>query len=395
MVRATSDGYLFALDSADGSLLWARQVADPWKGETFTMAPMIYEDRILIGPAGSENAISGWIGAFNLTDGEPVWRFDTVPGATPGGAEPWSNLSDIPLGGGAVWTPFSLDVEAGELYVAVTNPAPDLPAALRPGPNLYTNSIVALDVQTGALRWYDQMVPNDDHDWDLTQVSPVFRTKVEGFDRDLVATVGKDGVLRVIDRRTRERIFETEVTTRTNVTAPVTVDGTFTCPGILGGVEWNGPSFHPGQNVLITPAVDYCFTFFLDEDVRYVEGKSYLGGHVEPGPDGWAGWITAVDASDGSTRWKYKSESPMVAAVTTTAGGLVLSGELNGDFLILDVEDGNVLYRFNTGGPIGGGIVSYSVDGQQYLAVASGRPSSFWFAEHSGSSTMVVFSLPD
>jgi alcohol dehydrogenase (cytochrome c) len=394
VVRGTSDGYLLALDSADGTLLWGRQVANPWLGETFTMAPMIFEDRILIGPAGSENAISGWVGAFRLSDGEPLWRFNTVPGATLAGGETWGNPEGILLGGGAVWTPFSLDPDRGELYVAVTNPAPDLPAYLRPGENLYTNSIVALDVRSGELRWYEQAVPADDHDWDLTQVSPVFQARVAGRTRNLVATVGKDGLLRVIDRDTQERVYEAEVTTRTNVDAAVTTEGTYACPGILGGVEWNGPSLHPGVGVLVTPAVDYCFTFYAAEEVRYVEGENYLGGRVEPDLSSWSGWLTAVDASDGSIRWRYRSPSPMIAAVTTTAGGLVLSGELTGDFLVLEATNGEVLYRFQTGGPIGGGVVSYEVEDRQYLAVASGRPSQLWVRDHAGSSTIVVFSLP-
>ena len=139
VVRGTPDGYLFALDSANGNLLWARQVADPWLGETFTMPPTIFEDMILIGPAGSENAISGWLAAFSLTDGDLIWKFMTVPDAAAGGGGSWGNPEGIKLGGGAVWTPLSFDLELEEVYVAVTNPAPDLPAYLRPGDNLYTN----------------------------------------------------------------------------------------------------------------------------------------------------------------------------------------------------------------------------------------------------------------
>ncbi len=246
VVRGTSDGYLMALDAADGRLLWARQVADPGAGETFTMAPMIYEDLILIGPAGSENAISGWVGAFRLEDGEQVWRFLTVPGATREGGASWGNPEGIVLGGGAVWTPFTLDVERGELYVAVTNPAPDLPAELRPGDNLYTNSLVALDVRNGELRWYEQLVPNDFHDWDLTQVSPLFRASIGGRERNLIGTVGKDGVLRAIDRDSHERLWETPITTIENNDLPLTKEGVLVCPGVLGGVEWNGPAYNPG-----------------------------------------------------------------------------------------------------------------------------------------------------
>jgi alcohol dehydrogenase (cytochrome c) len=394
VVRGTSDGYLLALDAADGSLIWARQVADPWTGETFTMAPLVYDGTVFIGPAGSENAISGWVGAFRLSDGDELWRFQTVPGATRAGGESWGNPLGIPIGGGATWTPFSLDPDRGELYVAVTNPAPDLPAHLRPGPNLYTNSIVALDVGTGEVLWYDQLVPEDDHDWDVTQVSPIYRQAVDGQMRNLVATAGKDGMLRAIDRDRKRRVFEAAVTTRENVAAPVTAEGTKACPGVLGGVEWNGPAWHPATQTLITPAVDWCFVFraFENEDVRYVEGQTYLGGEVEPaGPR--TGWLTSVDAGTGELRWKYHSDDAVVGAVTTTGGGLVFAGELTGDFIALDAASGEVLYRFNTGGPIGGGVVSYAVEGRQYVAVASGRPSGFWWGDNPGSGTVVVFSL--
>jgi len=394
VVRGTPDGYLIALDAADGSLLWARQAANPWIGETFTMPPMIFEDRILIGPAGSENAISGWVGAFRLSDGEPIWRFETVPGATRSGGQSWANPDGILLGGGAVWTPLSLDAQRRELYIAVTNPAPDFPGFLRPGANLYSNSLVALDVDTGELRWHDQIVPADDHDWDLTQVSPVFRAEIAGRDRDLIAAAGKDGLLHVIDRATHERQYSVAVTTRQNVEQQVTPDGVYACPGVLGGVQWNGPSLHRGAGILVTPAVDYCGTFIAGVDIRHVEGQTYLGGQYEFG-DEWAGWLTAVDTSDGGVRWRYRSSRPMVAAVTTTAGGLVLAGELTGRFLALDVDDGELLYEFQTGGPMAGGIVSYAVDGKQYIAAASGGPLPRWVRDgHIGSPTIVVFALP-
>ncbi|HIF05828.1 MAG TPA: pyrrolo-quinoline quinone [Gemmatimonadetes bacterium] len=395
VVRGTADGYLMALDAADGEFLWARQIADPWIGETFTMAPMVYDDLVLIGPAGSENGISGWVGAFRLRDGEQVWKFQTVPGATREGSESWGNPLSIPLGGGAVWTPFTLDVARGELYVAVGNPAPDFPAELRPGLNLYTNSIVALDVRTGALRWYEQLVPSDEHDWDLTQVSPIFSRNVGGAQQDLVTTVGKDGIIRLLDRETRERLFETPITTLENVDAPVTTDGTRACPGVYGGVEWNGPAYHPGTGTLVTPTVDWCTTFteFQPDEVRYVDGQLYMGGTYEMDTQA-TGWITSVNTNDGSVRWRYHSERPVVGAVSATAGGLVFAGELTGDFLAFSADSGEVLYRFNTGGPIGAGVVSYSVEGRQYVAVGSGRPSGFWWGDHQGSGTIVVFGLP-
>jgi alcohol dehydrogenase (cytochrome c) len=393
IVRGTLDGYLLELNAQTGELIWARKAADALAGETFTMAPMIFEDLILIGPAGSETGISGWVGAFRLSDGTEVWRFKTVPGVDEFNSQSWKNPTGIRLGGGAVWTPLSLDSEKGELYVAVANPAPDLPAGLRPGDNRYSSSVIALDVHTGELRWYKQIVPNDSHDWDLTQVSPIFKTKVNGQERNLVATVGKDGILRSVDRSTHEALYATPVTTIKNVDDPVTPQGVSVCPGVLGGVEWNGPAFNPASNLLYVGAVDWCTTFYAAEAARYIPGKAYFGGMVQLA-DTSQGWLTAVDSSTGKVRWRYRSPRPMVAAVTTTSGNVVFGGETTGDFIVLDAQSGDVLYRFNTGGPIGGGIVTYEIDGKQYIGVMSGRPSGFWVDKNPSAPTVFLFALP-
>ena len=372
VVRGTPDGYLFALDSTNGNLLWARQVADPWLGETFTMPPTVFEDMILIGPAGSENAISGWLGAFSLTDGDLIWKFMTVPDAAAGGGESWGNPEGIKLGGGAVWTPLSFDLELGEVYVAVTNPAPDLPAYLRPGDNLYTNCIVALDILTGELKWYKSIVPNDDHDWDLTQVTPVLKAGVDGVSRDMVATVGKDGVLRTLDKRTHQPLYETPITTILTADIPVTREGVVACPGVTGGVLWSSPAYHPGEKILLTSSIDYCSRFRAANNVRFIPGQLYMGGNARHEGD-MSGWITAVEVESGEVRWKYQTEFPNVAAVTTTAGGLAISGTLAGDLLFFDVATGEVLNSIATGAQIGGGNISYAVDGKQHIAVGSGR----------------------
>ena len=395
LVRGTPDGYLLALNSDTGAMLWARRVASTSEGETFTMAPLIFEDLVLIGPAGSENNIQGWVGAFKVTDGSPVWRFNTVPKKGEPGFETWKNPKGIPMGGGAIWTSFAIDSNTGDLHIAVTNPSPDLPVHLRQGDNLYTNSIVVLDVRTGKLRWYKQLVPNDSHDWDLTHVTPIFTSTVNGAKRRLVATAGKDGMLRTIDRETRTILYATPVTTQENADKPITTTPIRSCPGVLGGVEWNGPAFNPGTNMLYLPAVDWCTTFTAFEEARYIPGKVYLGGSMEfDPPEKSQGWVTAIDASTGEAKWKYRSSRPMVAAVTTTKGDLLLAGELTGDFLALDARTGRVLYRFNTGGSMGGGIVTYKAGGKQYIAAASGSPSNFWVDEYPGAPTIVLFALP-
>jgi alcohol dehydrogenase (cytochrome c) len=394
VLRATLDGYLLALDAATGRLLWARRVSDASKGELISMPVLAHDDLVYVGTAVSEFAIRGWIAAHRVSDGERVWRFNIVPEPGEPGAETWKQAAKFPIGGGAVWTPLSMDVARGLLYVPAANPAPDFPVALRGGTNLYTNSLIALDAKTGKLAWYDQLVLLDDHDWDLTQVSPQYRATAKGKVRDLVATTGKDGHLRVLDRETQERIFEAQVTTIENADAPVTKQGTRACPGIFGGVQWNGSTWHPQSNLLVTPAVDWCSTFFVDDedDIKYIPFTNYLGGRVTN--DTLArGWITAVDGSTGATRWKYASKKPVVAAVTATAGGVILAGELTGDFLVLDARSGAVRFRHNTGGQVGGGVVTYQVGSTQYIAVASGTTSRFWSDPFPGSPTITVFRL--
>jgi len=396
VVRATTDGYLFALDIETGKPLWERKVIASEKAEgSFNMAPMIFENLVLLGLGISEQGVKGWIGAFKLETGEPAWRFNTVPDDGEPGAETWGAPDVRKRGGGAVWGPLSLDPQAGLVYVPVANPAPDFLADARPGTNLYTNSLVVLDARTGKLQWHYQATPSDSHDWDLTQVSPLFTATVGGKARKLMALASKDGLLRVLDRETKELLYSTPVTTRSNADEPLTVKGTYTCPGVLGGVLWNGPAYNPNTNMLYTPAVDWCGRFIKAGEDRFIPGQLYMGGmYVDDPIEKSRGWLTAVDASTGKVAWRYESSRPMVAAVGATSAGLIFTGEMTGDFLTLDARTGKVLYRFNTGGPMNGGVVTYAVNGKQYVAAASGSASGFWRAAP-GSSTVVIFSLPE
>ena len=183
-------------------------------------------------------------------------------------------------------------------------------------------------------------------------------------------------------------VYSTAVTTIKNADVPVATAGVVACPGPLGGVEWNGPALHRELNLLYVNAVDWCFKFTSAEAVRHIPGRLYIGGTGEFAAES-QGWLTAIEASTGAVKWKYQSKRPMVAAVTVTKGNVVFTGELTGDFLALDARDGKVLYRFNTGGGIGGGVVTY-----QYVAVMSGRPSPFWVSEISGAPTVFLFALP-
>jgi alcohol dehydrogenase (cytochrome c) len=395
VVRGTHDGYLLALDAATGKEIWNKAIIDMTKREGgFTMPPLIYEDLILIGPAGSELGVKGWVGAFRLKNGEQVWRFNTVPDDGEPGAETWEKADARVKGGGSLWSPMSLDTEQGVLYFAAANPAPDFYSLARPGANLYTNSLIALDVRTGKLKWHYQVVPHDTHDWDLTQASPLFTATVNGKIRKLVATVGKSGVLHVLDRDTHEKMYAVPVSNQSNTDVPLTPQGVQVCPGIQGGVLWNGPAFNPRTNTLYVNSVEWCGVFGVAKELRYIEGQFYMGGFSRLDPVEQAkGWLTAVDASTGKIRWRYQSSRPLVAAVTTTSADMVFTGEITGDFITLDGRDGKVLYRFNTGGPINGGVITYAVNGRQYVAVMSGNATSFWQAKP-GSSTVIIFALP-
>ena len=248
LVRGTADGYLIALDMADGSLLWSQPVASAAGGQYFSMPPLIFGDLIIAGPSGADFGAKNWVGAFKLETGEPVWKFNLVPDPGEPGAETWENAESLKHGGGSLWTPLSLDAKAGIVYLPVGNPAPDFYGELRPGANLYTNSLVALDAKTGKLLWYRQFIPHDVHDADLSQVSPLFTTTIDGKKHEVISVSGKDGLLRLLDRNSHEQFYEVPITTRENVDALPTVEGVHRCPGLLGGMEWNGPAYDPGSN---------------------------------------------------------------------------------------------------------------------------------------------------
>ena len=394
VVRGTADGYLIAVDIHTGTLLWSHKVADAKNNQYMSMPPLIFDDLVIYGPAGSDWGQRGWIGAFDLRTGEPVWRFNLIPDANEPGAESWGDQEAREHGGTAVWSPVSLDAEKGELFVPVANPAPDFYPDARPGSDLYSCSVVALDVRTGKLLWYKQFVPNDGHDSDLSQVSPIFHAEVKGKSRNLLTATGKDGKLRMIDRDSREVLYELPITTQEDTYEKPTLAGFHACPGLLGGVEWNGPAYNPKNNTLFVSSVDWCATFKkFDAPPQYTQGAHYYGGSTTPDPkDKAKGWIYSIDAASGSVRWRKQWPTPLVAGLTATSGGLLFTGDFNNDFVAIDAKDGKTLYQFNTGGSIGGGVISYDIGGKQYVATTSGLVSGFFGG--SGTSAVFIFALP-
>lgn len=385
LVRGTTDGYVIALDARTGAEIWAVDMRTPGSSESINMAPLIHGDLVVVGPAGTDR---GWVAALDLTNGEEVWRLDTIPGEGDPALTTWSDpgaLEAGEVGGGSVWTVMSLDVETDTLFVPVGNANPAFYGGDREGDNLYTNTVLAVDVRTGEMLWHYQVEPNGVHNWDTSQAGPVFSATIEGEERPLLATTGKNGLLHIIDRETREPLHIVPVTTIKNETVPLGLEPVHVCPGYLGGVQWNGPAFSPDTGLLYIPAVDWCSEFTSDPQAPRGGGFSF-----DP-PESADGWISAVDPVSGTYRWRYRAGAPVIAAVTSTAGNLVFGGTLDGEFLALNASNGERLYSFATGGAMAGGILSYVRDGAQYVAAMTGNDSGLWGS--TGSPTVVIFGL--
>jgi alcohol dehydrogenase (cytochrome c) len=296
----------------------------------------------------------------------------------------WKNAPDVPITGGATWTTYTLDADAGVLYVPGGNPAPDFVPSMRPGDNLYTDSVVALDAKTGAYKAHYQLVKNDRHDYDASTAPAIVTTKAG---KKIVAIAPKDGHLYAFDIASGKNLYKTPTTTVSNNDAPITESGTHVCPGTQGGSEWNGAAFDPGTNLLYVGAVDWCVTLKASKAAaeQSKPGEPYSGspdkqhafGELDP-QDKWAGWITAVDADSGKVAWKHKSDAPVMSGVTPTAGGIVFVGDMMGALMALDAKSGDVVWQHKLDGAVGGGIITYDAGGKQLVAVASGMTSPIW-----------------
>ena len=400
IIRGTADDYLVAIDAETGQLAWSRQIASPNDGFYITMPPLVHGDLIFIGPAGSESAGSGWVGAFRLSDGAPVWRFHIIPADGEPGAKTWGPDPAVRKhAGGALWTPLSYDEEKDLLFVSGGNPAPDYYDDQRPGANLYTNSMIALHAKTGRLAWYNQFIPHDVHDYDITHVNPVFKIN----SRTAIASTGKDGVLRVVDRDSHKLLYSVPFVTRSNADARTSLTPVHACPGPLGGDEWNSAAYDPALNLLVVPANDqWCGTLVKDKEPPVAEtaqtGEArYFGGPIGLGPYAEArGRLSAFDSATGKERWRYESPTPMVAGVALTASKLVFTGEVGGYFDALNAESGKLLLHMNLADSVQGGVITYSAKGVQFVAVVSGDGgviNSKTMPIVGGSPTVTLFAL--
>jgi PQQ-dependent dehydrogenase (methanol/ethanol family) len=396
---ATLDAQLIALDRKTGQEKWAVTVADPAEGYTETMAPLVIDDKVIIGSSGAEYGIRGFVRAYNAETGALVWNWYTIPApdarADEGGINGWfgrwsqttpegtalnrniakekadsAKHADAWMhGGGSMWMTPAYDPESGMMYFGVGNPSPDLDGSLRPGDNLWTESIVALDAATGKFRWGYQMVPHDV--WDLDATSPPVIAMVGG--RKAVVHAGKTGWVYVLDAATGRLIRRTDAfVPQENMFAQPTVEGTRMLPGANGGQEWSP--------ITVNPELQYAYTVGLHQPMiykthyaEYEKGRLWLGSAFVaiPGEAQW-GTVSGINLQTGKIAWQVKTDQPMIGGATSTAGGLMFTGEGNGWFKAYDARTGAVLWSFYCGAGVNGAPSVFQVDGEQFIAVAAG-----------------------
>ena len=389
----TLDAKLIALDAKSGSLLWETQIADPEKGYSETMAPTAVNGKILIGTNGGEYGIRGFVRAYDAETGKQVWNFDTIPEKSVGvwathdatgrdmhrdiaaekaalekTGDPYKTL------GGGVWQNPAVDLKTNRIYFVVGNPSPDLDGSLRPGDNLYTDSLVALDLETGKYVCHLQYIAHDV--WDLDAVSPPILVDVKDKDGKTVPGVihgGKTGHVYVHDRKDCSLIrFSEAMVAQENMWVLPTKEGARMLPGANGGVEWSPMATNPDLGYSYAVNLHQPMTYHV-ESSPYPDGKLWLGGAFKVIPtETQSGNITAVDYNTGKIAWQVKTPQPMMGGALTTAGGLVFTGEANGFFRAYDAKSGKILWSFQAGAGVNAPPASYSVDGKQYIVVGAG-----------------------
>ena len=410
----TLDAKLVALDAKTGKLVWDTQIADPELGYSETMAPVAVNGRILIGTNGGEYGIRGFVKSFDAKDGKLQWTFHTIPEKGHEGVWAVNDASgrnmhrDIAaekdqlakhggdfyktLGGG-VWMTPAVDLESNTAFFVVGNPSPDLYGAERPGDNLYTDSIVAVDLNTGKYKWHYQYVAHDV--WDVDAVSPVILTEAKGKDGKMVKVAihgGKTGFVYVHDRATGELIRLSE--------PMVPIDGMWTLPtkegakmmlGANGGVEWSPMAINPETRMVYAANLLQPMTYHVEAS-KYPGGKLWLGGAFKTIPsEKQSGRLSAVNLDTGKVAWKFDTDEPLIGGVLATAGGLVFNGEANGLFRAFDAKNGKKLWEYQTGAGVNAPAVSYTVGGKQYIAVAAGGNNQI---DAKRGNSVVVFALP-
>jgi len=411
LFTGTLDAHLIALDRVTGKPVWNVAVADGAAAYSITMAPLVIKNNVIVGVGGGEFGVRGFVAAFEAKTGRELWRFYTVPGPDEPGHETWSGDA-WKTGGGPVWVTGSYDPEWNLTYWGVGNPGPDWNASQRPGDNLYTDSVIALDADTGALRWHFQFTPNDPYDYDSVQVPVLVDMPWNGRPARLILWANRNGYFYVLDRVTGQFLlgkpfvkvnWSIGLDARGRPIRTPQPQGQPTYPGNQGATNWYPPSYSPRTGLFYFTAWENYGSIYKPENSTYEAGQAFLGGGftvAAPAPDAptigigrrgpvnnWTdevgnGAVMAMDPTTGEVRWKLRQFDVSDAGILTTATDLLFTGGREGHFMALDARTGTILWRASLGGQIVMAPITYLVGGRQYVSVIAG-------------STLVTFALRD
>ena len=383
LFKTTLDAHVMAISMKSGAMIWDTVMENYRNGYSATAAPLVVKDKVIVGMAGAEYGVRGFIDAYDAQTGKRSWRFFTTAGPEDPGHGTWRGMDPKAWekGGGSTWATGAYDPELNLVYWGTGNAGPDYDGSAREGDNLYTASIVALDADTGRLRWHYQFTPHDVWDWDSTQNPVLADLTIGGQPRKVVMFANRNGFFYVLDRATGKLIrgkpfIETSWAKEIRADGrPMLLpniipseDGTRVCPDQSGGTNWMPPSFDKALGLLFVTARESCGIFFTWKD-DYNPGDSYRGGAVQRVSQ--YNVLRAIDVASGERRWDFPYASQSWAGVLSTASGLVFAGA-SGNFMAFDARTGKNLWHFQTGSALYAGAITYMVDGRQYVLLPSG-----------------------
>jgi alcohol dehydrogenase (cytochrome c) len=396
LFMTTIDAHLLALDMATGAVMYDVTLEDYKKGYSATVAPLVVKDKVILGIAGAEYGIRGFIEAFDAATGKKIWRFNTVAGPDEFGGNTWPRTDAYLRGGGSIWVTGTYDPESNLVFFGTGNPGPDYYSANREGDNLFTASIVALDADTGKLKWHYQFTPHDVHDWDATQVPVLAELPIEGQPRKVVMFANRNGFFYTIDRTTGKLIVAkpfVETTWAKEISSvtgrPILLpnnhpneQGTRTCPDLGGGTNFMSPSYDPASRLFFVTARETCATYFAFDQEFKVGIQWMAGGTVRPRDQKNWGALRAIDPITAERKWEFRYPTTSASGVLSTASGVVFAGDGDGNLLAFESTTGKNLWHYQVGAPLRNTSgTTYMLDGRQYLLVPAG-------------STLTAFALP-
>jgi len=382
----TDNAHLLCLDARSGHLLWDVAYAQGSKNYGATSAPLVVKDEVVVGTSGGDDGVRGFVAAFDTLSGKMKWRFWTIPGPGEFGSASWPGKMYL-LGGGTTWMPGAYDPELNTIYWCTSNPSPDFDGSARPGDDLYTDCVLALDPDTGTLKWYFQFTPHDLYDYDATETPVLVDVAGKGASQRLLVQANRNGFLYALDRATGKFLkaarFAQKMNWATGIDSngrPIpsglvpTAQGTRICPSIVGATNWYSPSYNPETRTLYFLATESC-EIYTTKPQTFLEGETYYASGTRRVPGERAHReLLAYSIPEAKLAWRYPlaGDAESWGGTMTTAGGLVFFGDDTEAFEAVDVRTAQTLWHFNTGQSFSASPMTYAVDGLQYVAIAAG-----------------------